>query len=29
MIGTEVLFNVKIIKEQTHSDEWERKTGII
>ena len=29
MIGTEVLFDVKIINERTYSDGWERKVGII
>lgn len=30
MIGTEVLFDVKIINERAYAkDEWERKVGII
>ena len=29
MIGTEVLFDVKIIKERTYNEDWVRKTGII
>jgi hypothetical protein len=29
MIGTEVLFDVKITRERSLNDEWERKTGII
>ncbi len=30
MIGTEVLFDVKITNERTYAkDEWERKSGIV
>lgn len=29
MIGTEVLFDIKIVKERPYRDVWERKTGII
>jgi hypothetical protein len=29
MIGTEVLFDVKVTNPRTYVDDWERKTGII